>query len=73
MQKYTNYQTDKQDGTPTTPTTMGGDYYTDKRDKTEYRRRRRKTQKRTHKKRYGGRKTDKRTEKRYRKKNRRRG
>jgi hypothetical protein len=72
MPKYTDYRNDKVDTPPPGPsTTMGGDYFydkTDKRDKTEYRRRYKKTEKRTHKKkRYGGRKkTHKRTEKRHR-------
>lgn len=66
MPKYTDYRIDTIPNTSpnalTTP--MGGDYYTDKTDKTEYRRRRRKTHTRTHKRRDGGRRRHKRTEKR---------
>lgn len=69
MPKYTDYRNDKvETPAPGPPTITGGDYFYDKTDKTEYRRRRRKTHKRTHKKTDGGRrKTKKRTDKRHRK------
>lgn len=71
MPKYTEYRTEKTEMMPTSSHPMGGDYFYDKTDKSEYRRRRRKTHKRsrTHKTTSGGRRTHKkRTEKRYRRK-----